>query len=299
MSSLESLLGKLAVKEKDALDIADTLELLSEDKWKDRAAKIRGCGSEVTFALCPICQTAHIRHVKLCRDRLCPACAWRLARRRVGVLSAALAHLAQTAPARLFPIMLTLTVENVPPDGLKAACEGMLQAYGRLIKQKAYKAAIAGHARTLEITYNQDEDTFHPHIHALLLYKPGQYIEQPQWADMWKAAEKLPYTPITDVRAAYNPKETAAGSPDAWLKTSAEVAKYITAPDSLQALSPYNLSMLGEAIEGRRIHTLGGIIKDAAAATKRTDPPGLVCSHCKNTMEEVTFKKHGAADYYN
>jgi len=99
-------------------------------------------------------------------------------------------------------VMLTLTVRNCSVLDLKKTVTGMNQAWKRLIERKTWPAL--GFVRSLEITRGKDGSA-HPHYHCLLAVPSGyfagkNYLSTAKWADLWREALRVDYTPICDVR---------------------------------------------------------------------------------------------------
>ncbi|WP_235044485.1 MULTISPECIES: protein rep [Fusobacterium] len=65
-------------------------------------------------------------------------------------------------------LFLTLTVPNVAGDELVRELNKQYEAIQRLTKRKEFKAVSKGYVRKTEITYNQERNDFHPHIHMLI-----------------------------------------------------------------------------------------------------------------------------------
>ena len=67
------------------------------------------------------------------------------------------------------PAFLTLTVRNVRAGDLRATLRQMSEDWNRFINRPKTKQLVAGWAKALEITYNTERHTFHPHYHVILL----------------------------------------------------------------------------------------------------------------------------------
>lgn len=279
-SSINALLARFDGKEAEADRVAAALEALPGEKWQKRAEAIRGCSSSVVLEVCPSCQSAAVHSVRLCRDRLCPVCQWRLARRRSALLASAM----DTAAPGTFPAMLGLTVRNVEGAALRDTVAHISKAATRLMNRKRVRDAIAGHARSLEITRNEQDGTWHPHIHAILLYRKRAYIHHEEWLKLWQVCAGLDYPPDVDIRAI---RRTAS----AWSKAALEVCKYITAPDTMTDLLPADLATLGESMRGVRMLTAGGTLRTAIADAKAAYAPSCQCPECKGFRELVQFTR--------
>jgi plasmid rolling circle replication initiator protein Rep len=88
------------------------------------------------------------------------------------------------------PMLLTLTVPNVPGEQLRAEIDKMFKKFRRLQRfyseklghKESYKERqydVKGAIRALEVTYNKAMNTYHPHLHILL------FIDDRAPADFW------------------------------------------------------------------------------------------------------------------
>ena len=114
----------------------------------------------------------------------------------------------------------------------------------------------------MEITFNRDNRTFHPHFHIVLalpkFYSPfsSDWINRDEWLSLWKQATKYESITQVDIRIIKNLE-----------KSVAEVAKYTCKsnqylfPDNpdLTDFCVYNLS---KALHGVRLYGFGGIFRD-------------------------------------
>ena len=173
------------------------------------------------------------------------------------------------------PIFLTLTMKNVPSDGLGDAITAILQSWSRMMnsrhKRKPWRV-VAGWFRALEVTYNKDANTWHPHIHAVLLVpadyftNPDKYIDHDAWVAEWRWALKADYDPSVDVRTVKGDRAHAV----------AEVSKYAVKPGDWldredNAGTDGRVLLLATELKGRRLTAFGGVMKEARAALKQED----------------------------
>lgn len=135
-----------------------------------------------------------------CRQRLCSGCAWRSAvesARCVASISAALVE------NKRVMLMVTLTVPNVSADKLRETIQHIGRSWSRLCKRKGY-AAWSDNVRKIEVTYNAQTDTYHPHMHCIVYvprsYFARSYISQQQLLQDWRAATRQPEITQVDIR---------------------------------------------------------------------------------------------------
>ena len=86
---------------------------------------------------------------------------------------------------------------------------------------------MIGYIRAMEVTYNQEKDTYHPHIHCIFAVKAQYfthgYIKKSEWQYIWGECCKTEYEPIVKVQTIKNSTSKAV----------AEVAKYPVKMDEL------------------------------------------------------------------
>lgn len=242
------------------LKLADSFKRLGEDK---RAFRVRDCGTLLGFAK-ELGGEGKVRlhTANFCRERLCPMCAWRRSLKVFHELSRVMDTALQENP-KLVPVFLTLTLRNCPGDELSQVLDSIFGGWRNLTNHRKMKRIIKGWFRSLEVTYNQQADTYHPHIHAILLvdkgyFKGPDYMETTEWVRMWRTAMGLDYDPICDVRRVRNGKK----------KSVAEVSKYtVKDTDYIKAdpdLTDKLVAVLGGALRSRRLYAYGGLLKEIA-----------------------------------
>jgi len=150
---------------------------------------------------------------------------------------------------------------------------------------------VVGWFRALEVTYN--EDTFHPHIHAILLvdkgyFKGKDYMHTTDWVQLWRMSVGLDYDPICDIRKVKANKGKH--------KAVAEVAKY-TLKDSEYLTRDNNeltdrlVSVLGDSLRSRRLYAFGGELKKIAKEinAERPDEGDLIHIDDESIREDIAM----------
>lgn len=241
-------------------------------------SRVWSCGDDLVFRVEVEVETGEVKRkldsAHFCRDRLCPLCAWRKSLVTFAGLMKTSAWVEENRPG-LVPLFLTLTVRNCEGDQLGATLDRITKGFTALMHDRTVKSIVEGYFRSIEITYNADEDTWHPHIHAILMVDEAsyfdknkdKYLNQTDWADLWQRAAGLDYHPIVDIRRL----TSAKGKADAM----AEAAKYATKagewlspdPDETDA----RVRILRKALKGRRLTTWGGVLREARKALKIQD----------------------------
>lgn len=141
-----------------------------------------------------------------CKNKLCALCNWRRSMKYSYQASKIVEKAMIRQPKGRF-LFLTLTVKNVTGQELNQSMTDILRGFNRLMKYKKVDKNLIGFLRATEVTYSKELDSYHPHLHVLLMVKPGyfrskdDYLTQEEWTELWQKAMKLDYTPMVDIRA--------------------------------------------------------------------------------------------------
>lgn len=141
-----------------------------------------------------------------CKNKLCALCNWRRSMKYSYQASKIVEEAMIRQPKGRF-LFLTLTVKNVTGQELNQSMTDILRGFNRLMKYKKVDKNLIGFLRATEVTYSKKLDSYHPHLHVLLMVKPGyfrskdDYLTQEEWTELWQKAMKLDYTPMVDIRA--------------------------------------------------------------------------------------------------
>ena len=201
-------------------------------------------------------ETGQITEANFCKQRLCPVCNYRRSTMLWHKVSNVISDIQNEK------LLITLTVKNCTGDNLKATIDGILESFHRLTSRRMWKRNIVGFIRGLEITYNSQKDTFHPHIHILAVasenYFKEDYIDVHTLRKWWTESARLDYYVQVDIRKI---KTTD--------KAVAEVVKYaVKMADILQQDADEKrlraTQTLASCIVGRRLISTGGLIKKLA-----------------------------------
>lgn len=224
--------------------------------------RLADCASTVVFAR-DAEQRLRLERANFCRARLCPMCNWRKSLKLFSQMSKiAAVFLAQRQSARF--LFVTLTVPNCTADDLGKTINSMNKAFAYLTSPnqtfalaKKFKANLLGYMRAIEVTYNQQSDSYHPHIHCLFgvkaQYFTNGYIKKSEWQHIWTKAIKSDMELIVHVETV---KNTTA-------KAVAEIAKYPTKSTDLFKIKDEKqciaaLIVLQKTLRNRRLTTFGG-----------------------------------------
>ncbi len=254
-----SALGKKRLwkeKKKSNLILAEIYKNVNRKK----SERLSECAGFLVFNL-TIQNRLQLKTMNSCRVRLCPICSWR---RTLKIYSHMSKIMNQIKKEKEYGyLFLTLTVENISGGELCDRITEMMQGFQRFMQRKKVRDVVKGWYRGLEITYNEKNNTYHPHFHVVVAVNKSyftdtkKYISQKEWVTLWKEAMRLEYTPIVDIRKV---KGNTA-------KAVTEIAKY-TVKDS-DYIRPYDLNLseeivrvLDQALDKRRLVAYGGKFKE-------------------------------------
>lgn len=162
-----------------------------------------------------------------CHGRLCPLCNWRRRLKRSVELRKILSLALKREPEGRF-LFLTLTEKNASSLELKARVREQAKGFTRLMRCKELRPVLLGYVRSTEVTVNDEQSSYHHHIHAILFVKPSyftarNYLSQEKWVSLWQKARGLNYRPSVRVQVIKPNKEKGK---DSLLASAYETAKY-------------------------------------------------------------------------
>lgn len=216
---------------------------------KKKAERLKDCGTFLEFKKLAD-NSMKLHKANFCKVRLCPMCSWRRSEKIFAQVSKIMDVAEQDNYRFLF---LTLTIENCQGEDLKNTIDGMLEGFDRMFRLKKIKDTVKGWFRALEVTYNKDKNTYHPHLHICLAVKSSYfkktYISQATWSDIWRKSVRVDYTPICHIQTIKNGK-----------KGVCEASKYaVKSTDILGSLEV--LKILDKCLNKRRLIAFGGLFK--------------------------------------
>ena len=223
-----------------------------------------GCGSYLEFIATVDKEKKKLVQAHFCKNRFCPLCAWRKARKDAMMLSIMMQAIAQEKQYEF--LFMTLTTPNVKGNQLNEEINLFNQALSKLFRRKKVKAAIKGYVRKLEITYNKERDDYNPHFHLILAVNksyftnPRYYINQVEWLDLWRdVTGKTGVNPDgTDVITQLDIRKVKGFQQE---KAVLEVAKY-SAKDFEMTENQAVFDTFYFAMKGRQLITFNGVYKD-------------------------------------
>lgn len=216
------------------------------------AARYYNCGT--TIAL----QNGKIKSANFCRDRLCPMCNYRRSQKMFSQNMTVYEKIKAEHP-EYRQLFLTLTVPNVPLWQLKETLRAMSSSWNRFRNHRAVKREpIVGYCKKLEITYNKEVHTYHPHYHVMLTVD-GWASRIEDYVKWWSASVQKGRQLVCYIE-----------SVDGDAKSVAEMSKYMTKSDDiLESLEDSEISAAEEkwfmyraAVFAVREMTFGGIWRE-------------------------------------
>ncbi|MFU2206912.1 protein rep [Streptococcus pluranimalium] len=223
-----------------------------------------------------------------CKNKLCPMCNWRRSMKYSYQTSRIVDEAIKQEPKARF-LFLTLTVRNVSGDDLNKTLTSLTQSFDRLFRRAKVKKNLLGYLRSVEVTHNEKEKTYHPHIHVLMMIRPSyfqgknDYISQKEWGEMWSKSLKVDYYPIVDIRVV---KQSYQGIE----KAIVETAKYPVKPMNLDVTDKQVVDDLYHGLYRKRQLGFGGLFKVIKKQLELDDIENgdLIHTSDKNELSEGT-----------
>lgn len=221
----------------------------------NRSRRVLDCGSYLEFLVTQ--DKAKLQHANFCKDRLCPMCNWR---RSLKIFSQVSKVMDAMQDYRF--LFLTLTVKNCSAADLPATVQVLFDGWRYLYnKNSEFKSVIAGTFRSLEVTRNARDGSFHPHLHCILAVRPSYfsngYITQARWSQLWQAACGLDYNPIVHIQKVKDTGRGIAGAVCEVTKYAVKGSDFLIG-DDLDASAEFVRAFL-MALSGRRLCGWSGV----------------------------------------
>lgn len=221
-----------------------------------------------------------------CKNKLCPMCNWRRSMKYSYQTSRIVDEAIKQEPKGRF-LFLTLTVKNVEGKALNSTISQLTKSFDRLFRRAKVKKNLLGYLRSVEVTHNENDNTYHPHIHILMMVRPSyfqskkDYITQKEWSDMWFQSLKVDYVPMIDIRTV---KETSKGLRGAVLET----AKYPTKPIKLDVENKQVVDDLYNGLYRKRQLGYGGLFKTIKKQLALDDAKNGDLVHTSDDKENIS-----------
>jgi plasmid rolling circle replication initiator protein Rep len=236
------------LQKKRSQELASVLRFMKSWRY---GGEVDRCATRLALMFYKDTNSFKVRPFSTCKKRHCPLCAWVKTQKLWSYAAHNHPELVKDQ-GRLRYRLLTLTIENVPLVDLRSTVSAMIKAIRQLVKAKEWDAV--GWVRSLEITYKEEANTYHPHIH-ILMASPwnSPMTTQRRWCAIWKRLMKLDYTPVCDIRA---PVRRSGMSPA--MSGMSETVKYLFKPSDLSK-NPLDMVSAFEEVKGLRLLGSGGI----------------------------------------
>lgn len=257
-----------------------------------RGTRMHDCSTKIEITYCAKCGKYEITNAKLCRDRLCPVCSWRLSMKRYADMLAVCSAIIKDYPENEWSF-LTLTVKNCDSAVLGETLSKMSTAFNRMRQRKLFKDKILGWAKTVEVTFNPRTYQVHPHLHILILWQKGvdRETEGARLKNLWIAAC------ADDLITSYRGQNIKNIKAENALKETADITgavletfKYTQKASSLLSMPLSVFRNYAKQMNNKRCLAYGGIIKDYLRTLRintNDEPADLeplrVCTNCGNT----------------
>ncbi len=248
----DEVTGKFQPKKKQNLKI---YEFIKEKLSEGGQELFRSCSTFNQFITTFDKQKMKLTHSNACKNRFCPICSWRKARKDAMKISIVMEAI-KTEQNKEF-LFLTLTTPNIKAEEVKSEIDRFNKAFKKLFDRKQVQKSIKGYVRKLEMTYNKERDDYNPHFHVLLCVNKTyftdrkQYITHEQWLEMWREVTELPEITQVHIKKVHG---TVGDS-------VSEIAKY-SAKDYEMAINQNVFDMFYSALKGRQLIVYGGLLKE-------------------------------------
>lgn len=270
-----------------------TFQKFGADVADQHYRTIVNCGTMLTFEkeFTPHGHIYHLTHSNFCRERICPMCQFRKSEKTFAEMLK-VTNLLEDRGYRF--LHLVLTIPNVQGGvELEKGIKTLYKGFSKFYRKKQVKGAFKGILRCLEISYNYDNDTFHPHLHCLVVVNKSYfndtklYLSQDKIRALWTAScgfdESKPLQVF--VRAMKHGDRVGV----------AEVCKYCVKPlelgehDSKRDIQNISVIMtIAHTLKGTRFLQKYGVVKTAYNELFK-DNDDLLDDECTNENEKVTL----------
>lgn len=226
------------------------------------------CGGNLLFLTDEQKEKHKLKSGFFCKNRWCPYCAWRKARKDGMKLSVIMKMMMKKYKYEF--LFITATTPNVPADELKSEIEHFNKSFMKMMKRKKirgwgadrrgnpFKGVVKGYVKKIEVTYNETRDDYNPHIHAIFAvrksYFKKNYIKQSEWLDLWRDVTGMPEITQFHVQKVKMDNEE---------KAVLEVAKY-SAKDSDYLINQEVFDNFFSSMKHKRLLVYGGCMYDYA-----------------------------------
>lgn len=225
---------------------------------------VEDCNTFLSFVADKTLEKQKLYKANSCKNRFCPVCAWRKARKDALGLSLMMQYIKQQENKEF--IFFTLTTPNVMCEELENEIKRYNNSFRKLIKRKKVGSVIKGYVRKLEITYNKKRDDYNPHFHVLIAVNKSYftdkryYISQQEWLDLWRDV-----TGISEITQVQVQKIRQNNNKELY-----EMAKY-SGKDSDYLINQKVFDAFYKSLKGKQVLVYSGLFKEAKKKLKNGD----------------------------
>ena len=215
------------------------------------AERVKTCGGFLEMLADLTLEKKKLHKGDFCKNRFCPMCAWRQARKDALKIGTIMKWLSTDYEKQF--VFVTLTTPNVPAAQLSAEIDRFNKAFKKFVARKEIVALSEGYIRKLELTYNAERNDYNPHFHVIFAvnksyFTSRNYLKQARWLEIWR--EVTGDETITQVHV--------QKLKDADGKGAAEMAAY-AAKDSEYLQNDNVFKVFYTALKGRQVLTYNGL----------------------------------------
>ena len=225
---------------------------------------VEDCNTFLSFVADKSLEKQKLYKANSCKNRFCPVCAWRKARKDALGLSLMMQYIKQQEKKEF--IFLTLTTPNVQNEQLEDEIKHYNKSFKKMVERKKVKSIIKGYVRKLEITYNKKRDDYNPHFHVLIAVNKSYftdkryYISQQEWLDLWRDV-----TGISEITQVQVQKIRQNNNKELY-----EMAKY-SGKDSDYLINQKVFDAFYKSLKGKQVLVYSGLFKEAKKKLKNGD----------------------------
>ena len=225
---------------------------------------VEDCNTFLSFVADKTLEKQKLYKANSCKNRFCPVCAWRKARKDALGLSLIMQYIKQQERKEF--IFLTFTTPNVQNEQLEDEIKHYNKSFKKMVERKKVKSIIKGYVRKLEITYNKKRDDYNPHFHVLIAVNKSYftdkryYISQQEWLDLWRDV-----TGISEITQVQVQKIRQNNNKELY-----EMAKY-SGKDSDYLINQKVFDAFYKSLKGKQVLVYSGLFKEAKKKLKNGD----------------------------
>lgn len=227
----------------------------------EKAERVLNCANFLTYELINQ-EFIKLARINRCRERLCLNCQLANSRELIRQLFWSVPRLKVSADESLQ--FVTLTAQNCRAEELRSLIQLMVKRQNAMFRHYGIKDCF----RSIEITYNAERRTFHPHLHLTCLVsknssypffdaskgKKGANALQSAWYEWLGIPNEFGYNqattfPVKSTKALY------------------ELCKYVAKVQDME--NPHVLRVFDNELKGLRLKTPLGQFKTLASAYKQ------------------------------